>query len=319
MQADTTLVLGSFEFGGLEIPAEIAFGGAQRLSIHEMVGGVRVIDAMGRSDGALEWSGLFLGQGAIDRARYLDTIRASGVAQPLVWSAFTYMVVVREFKANYQKAYQIPYHIVCEVVSDLTEPITASGQPPVDQAITDDATASGVLAASIGDSTLTAVLATLNTAIGAVSSFAHAAQSVINSVLQPLAAVQARVQVLIASTANTIGNVTTFGGVVTGTPVSQAAAALIGQVTSMTQLSNLYGLRNVLGRIGANLGSINSAQNTVATAGGNLFQIAEQQYGDATAWTGIAKANGLTDPFIQGVRVLTIPPSADQQSGVLSA
>ena len=319
MQADTTLVLGAFQFGSLEIPAEIAFGGAQRLSIHELVGGVRVIDAMGRSDSALEWSGLFLGQGAIDRARYLDTIRASGVVQSLTWSAFNYNVVVRDFKANYQKAYQIPYRIVCEVVSDLTEPITASGLPPVDQAITDDATTSGVLAASIGDSTLTTALGTLNTAIGVVSSFAHAAQSTINSVLQPLAAVQTRVLVLIASTANTIGNVTTFGGVVTGTPLSQAAAALTNQVASMTQLSNLYGLRNVLGRMSANLGSINSSQNTVATAGGNLFQIAEQQYGDATAWTGIAKANGLTDPFIQGVKVLTIPPSADQQSGVLSA
>jgi hypothetical protein len=330
MQSDTTLVLGAFQFGGLEIPEEIRIGGSQRLSVHELVGGVRIVDAMGRSDRALEWSGLLLGSGkdakgnavassAVDRARYLDTLRASGVAQSLVWSAFTYLVVVREFEANYKKAYHIPYRIVCEVIADQTSPITASGQPPVDQAITDDATAMTGLAASIGNSTLTSLMGTLSTAIAAVSSFAHAAQSTINSVLQPLAAVQAQVQTLITSTANALGNATTFGGVLPGNPLSTAAAALTNQVVNMSQLNTLYQARNVLGRMAGNLGSVNSTQNTVATAGGNLFQIAQKQFGDAQAWTGIAKANGLTDPFIQGAKVLTIPSSADQQNGVLGA
>lgn len=319
MQPDTTLNLGSFQFGSLEIPAEIAIGGSQRLSVHELVGGVRVVDAMGRSDSALEWSGYFLGQGAIDRARFLDTMRAGGVPQSLKWAAFSYLVIVREFKASYQKTYQIPYRIVCEVVQDLTQPVTSSGLPPVDQAITDDSTASTTLGGLIGDSTLTTVMGSLNTAIAAVSSFAHAAQSTINSVLQPLAAVQSRVAILIASTGNTIANVTTFGGVLPGSQLGASATALLAQASAMSQLSNLYLLRNTLGRMGANLGSVNSSRNTVAVAGGNLFQIAESQYGDATAWTGIAKANGMTDPFINGTKVLTIPPSADQQAGVLSA
>lgn len=317
--SDTTLVLGSFEFASLEIPAEIGFGGEHRLSVHELVGGTRIVDSMGRSDKALEWSGTFLGSGAIDRARALDTMRASGVAQSLVWSQFTYLVVVRSFHASYQKRYQIPYRIACEVISDLTSPITGSGLPPVDAAIADDAIASTSLVGSIGDSTLTAAMGTLNTAIASVSSFAQAAQSTINGVLQPLAAVQARAALLIASTANAIGTVTTFGGVLPSSSLSQSAAQLTNQVVNMTRLTSLYGLSNTLGRMGANLGSINSAQNTVATAGGNLFQIARQQYGDATAWTGIAKANGLTDPFVQGAKVLTVPPLADNQAGVLGA
>lgn len=319
MRPDTTLVLGDFQFGAMEVPAEIPFGGSQRMNVHELVGGTRVVDAMGRSDRPLAWSGLLLGSSALDRARALDALRAGGQQQVLTWSAFSYLVVVREFQATFQRAYQIPYTISCEVVADQTSPLNSSGVLPVDQAISDDSTAATTLAGAVGDSTLSGLMTTLNSAISAVSSFATAAQSTINSVLAPLAAVQARVQVLITSVGNTVRNVSTFGGVLPNTPVAQAAAALTGQVTSMTQLTTLVQLRNVLGRMGSNLGAINSSSNTVAVAGGNLFQVAEQQYGDATAWTAIAKANGLTDPFIQGTKVLTIPKQSDQQQGVLVA
>ena len=319
MKSDTTLQLGDFIFASLEIPANIGFGGQQRLSVHQLVGGTKVIDAMGRADRPLEWSGIFLGNGAGDRARYLDTLRVQGQALTLKWGAFSYLVVVREFLASYEKSYQIPYRIVCEVVSDNTSPVTSPGRPPVDKAITDDAAAATTLTAGIGNSALTSAMGTLNTAISAVSSFAKAAQSTINGVLQPLAAVQAQVTTLIASVGNTVANVTTFGGILPGNPVSQAAAKLSGQAASMTQLGSLYQLRSVLGRMQTNLGAVTSSAKTVPTAGGNLFQVAESQYGDATAWTGIAKANGLTDPFIQGTKVLTIPPQADTLNGVLSA
>ena len=319
MQSDTTLVLGSFEFGGLEIPAEIRIGGTQRLSVHELVGGTKIVDAMGRSDRALEWSGLLLGKAAITRARYLDTIRAGGMAQPLMWSEFTYMVMVREFEASYQQAGKIPYRIVCEVVSDLASPVTVGTVLGIDQAVIDGATNATALTVKIADAPLTGYMATLNSAISPVSSFAHGAQSTINSVLQPLAAVQARAQTLITLVSSTVASVATFGGLLPGNTISQAANSLTLQAASMGQLGNLYQLKNELGRISSNLGAINSAQASLTTAGGNLYQIAQQKYGDAMAWTGIAKANGLTDPFIQGVKTLTIPPSPDVLAGVLAS
>ena len=55
--------------------------------------------------------------------------------------------------------------------------------------------------------------------------------------------------------------------------------------------------------------------NTITVAGGNLFAIAAQQYGDATAWLQIARANGLSDPFLSGLVTLTIPPYDPTQSG----
>jgi hypothetical protein len=53
--------------------------------------------------------------------------------------------------------------------------------------------------------------------------------------------------------------------------------------------------------------------NTITIAGGNLFQIAAQQLGDATQWIRIAQLNNLTDPMLSGVTTLQIPavdPSA---------
>ena len=52
---------------------------------------------------------------------------------------------------------------------------------------------------------------------------------------------------------------------------------------------------------------------TLTVAGGNLFQIAAEQLGDATQWIRIAQMNGLSDPMLVGLTVLQMPvrdPSA---------
>jgi hypothetical protein len=46
---------------------------------------------------------------------------------------------------------------------------------------------------------------------------------------------------------------------------------------------------------------------TLNTAGGNLFQIAAAQLGDATQWIRIAQLNNLSDPMLTGVVTLLIP------------
>lgn len=46
---------------------------------------------------------------------------------------------------------------------------------------------------------------------------------------------------------------------------------------------------------------------TITVSGGNLFQIAAQQLGDATQWIRIAQANALSDPFLTGSVTLRIP------------
>lgn len=56
---------------------------------------------------------------------------------------------------------------------------------------------------------------------------------------------------------------------------------------------------------------------TVVTSGRNLFAIAAQVYGDATLANLLAQANGMNDPFPQGVVTLTIPPLNAALSGGL--
>ncbi len=46
----------------------------------------------------------------------------------------------------------------------------------------------------------------------------------------------------------------------------------------------------------------------ITVAGGNLFALAAKYLNDATQWIRIAQANGLSDPVLQGVTLLVIPP-----------
>lgn len=319
MTPDTVLTLGDFSFSSFEVPEEIHFGGSQRLSVKELIGGKRVIDCMGRSDRPLEWSGVFTGGDAADRAQRLDFLRQGGLAQDVSWGKFKYRVVVREFEATYLRSYRIPYHITCEVVADQASPLQEVAVASVDAAIEDDFNTASGLGGVIGDDNLSALLGGLDTAISAVSSFANAAQSTINSVLQPLGAVQQRVTTLIGASTLTLQNVSTFGGVLPNTPFSQAPLRLAAQTNDMLQTNRLFCLRNVCGRMSANLTSINSPQKTVSTAGGNLFQMAQVQYGDATAWTALAQANGVTDPFIKGTATIAVPRQPGGTGGILNA
>jgi hypothetical protein len=59
MTPNTTLTLGDFTFARYEIPERIPFGGDQQLNVHKLVGGVRVIDALGADPMPIEWSGFF--------------------------------------------------------------------------------------------------------------------------------------------------------------------------------------------------------------------------------------------------------------------
>lgn len=320
---NTTLVLQSpirdnFIFANTEVPAKIPFGGEQSLAVHRLPGGARVVDAMGRDDMPLEWSGIFVGNGALARARTLDAMRVDGLPLWLSWSQLSFSVVIKSFKADYEQRFQMPYSISCLIVKDLTRP-TSGGQAGIDDVMQGDMATAKTLGAQVGDSTLNGLLGTLGSAISNVSSFAQAAQSTINGVLAPIAAVRGQVTTLIASTGNTIANVTTLGGILPSNPIAQQAAKLTSQVAAMTQLPALYQLQSVVGRMGANLASVSTNSQQVTSAGGNLYRMATDAYGDPGAWTGIARANGLTDPVLTGVNTIDIPALPDGAEGVFAA
>jgi hypothetical protein len=113
-----SLLLGPVLFLSFEVPERIAFGGSQRLAIHRLPGGGRVIDALGRDDADIVWSGVFTGPDAADRARLLDALRADGAVLPLTWDAFYYSVVIARFEADYAHVNWVPYKLTCTVLRD---------------------------------------------------------------------------------------------------------------------------------------------------------------------------------------------------------
>ncbi|RIJ85015.1 hypothetical protein RSP822_18280 [Ralstonia solanacearum] len=318
---DLILQLGDFQFQQQEIPESIPFGGVQRLVRHDLVGGTRIVDAMGGFTEPISWSGWLRGENALARARQLDAMRAEGVSQLLQWSELSFAVVVQSFNADFQRFYQIPYRITCEVVEDLTMSTAGQGIPGVDDLISGDIGIASGLMSTVSGLGLDSAFSTMQSAIQGVSSFANAAQSTLNGVLQPIAAFRTQTQTLIAQTNNTLMNVTTLGGILPNNPISTQVSKITQQIVAAQNLPTLVQLDRVVGRIQGNIGSIYSSAKQQTVAGGNLMQMAAKEYGDAMAWTGLAKANPQLggDPQITGIQTVTIPPSKDAVGGVLNA
>lgn len=321
MTPDVYLTLGGITLSSFEVPESIPFGGEQSTASHRLIGGQKVVDAMGAFSEPLVWSGRFRGQTALQRARYVDSLRIAGAATNVTWSEFSYLVVVKRFQPVFERFYEIPYRIECEVVQDLTAPVSSLSTDSVNSLISGDMTTASGLLSSIGSSSLTSAFGTVQSAIAGVSDFAKAAQSQLNGVLQPIQQFRGQVQTLIAQTNNTLINVTTLGGILPNNTLAQNISKLTNQITAAQQIPLLVNLDRVTGRIGANVGSLYSSAKQVTVGGGNLMQMAAKEYGDSNAWTGIAKANPQLkgDPQLTGINTITVPPSSDTSGGVLNA
>src|SRR5476649_1984517 len=115
-----SFTLGAETFQEFEIPESIPLGGAQQLVIHKLPGGARVIQPMGPDDDPIQWSGLFLGATALDRARAIDLMRVQGMPQQLAFFEFRYKVVVKSFRYVVEQRYRIRYTLELEVIEDST-------------------------------------------------------------------------------------------------------------------------------------------------------------------------------------------------------
>lgn len=111
-------VLGPVAFQGFEVPERITLGGRQRLTVHTLPGGARVVDAMGPDDRNLSWSGIVSGADAAGRVRQLDRLRRSGLALPLTWDGWRFTVIISDFEADSAKPWWVPYRISCTVLSE---------------------------------------------------------------------------------------------------------------------------------------------------------------------------------------------------------
>jgi hypothetical protein len=179
------LLLGPVLFEDFELPERISWGGAQRMAVHQLPGGARVIDTLGRDDAVITWSGVFSGSEAATRARLVDLMRADAVVWPLTWDAFFYSVVVSQFCADFTRSNWIPYRIGCTVLRDeaegLVETVLSLGASLLSDVAAADGMGSGVPLAgplsalsapgsgTLGTSTYTAAQGSLTGASGQIS------------------------------------------------------------------------------------------------------------------------------------------------------
>src|SRR5579884_1809307 len=152
-----TLTLGGVVFQDFEIPATINAGGEQMLAVHKLPGGSRVIDAMGPDDSDIRWTGRFRGTSAEQRALLLDFMRRQGQQLLLTYSLRRYQVIIREFAANFEQSYEIPYSIACTVLIDETQAL-ASLAVGFLEALAGDVVSALGLSSLIGNSTIGAAV-----------------------------------------------------------------------------------------------------------------------------------------------------------------
>jgi hypothetical protein len=252
------LTLGSVVFQNFEIPQELPFGGAHMLVVKKLVGGDRVIDAMGRDDAEKAWSGRFRGSQAEARARILDQMRIGGQQQILTWSSLRFLVVIDRFEARFSGGPQeIPYSISWTVLQDLSAPILVAA-PSADSLIFGDLSSAGTLATAINVPAIVTAVAGVASAANAVAKFSGASPS-------QVAGVQTTIQTALTATATqqTVLNAAvvpsgSVAGVVGGGAPQALAASLSGQSAAFGQLAQLYQLQALLGRTSINVANAGS-------------------------------------------------------------
>lgn len=240
--ADTSLTLGTVTFRGFEIPERIPFGGEQALSIKKLVGGARVVDALGQDDDPITWSGRFQGPGAVDRALELDTMRRGGQQQVLTVFGLSYTVVVKRFTYDVERMYQVLYTISLEVVQDNTQAPAANSSTLDDLVGADMTTASGILP-DVTDATIPPAMSSLQSAISAAGTLEGSTLTA----LAPVMAAAANASSVISSAIGALDPVIqsdtglVAGIVAGGSPLAmvstfQAQLSAIGQEASLQQL-----------------------------------------------------------------------------------
>lgn len=103
------VIVGPIRLAGFEIPNCVYFGGSQRMAIHRLAGGQRMLEPLGPEDSDIWFSGVFTGSDAETRARAFDSLRTAGVTVQLTWQSFQYDVILRTFRASYRNPWWISY------------------------------------------------------------------------------------------------------------------------------------------------------------------------------------------------------------------
>lgn len=199
-----TLILGPYIFQDFSVPQVINGGGDQALAVHQLVGGQRVIDAMGRLDDDISWSGLLFGENAETDAQFLDSLRVAGFELPMIYSQFNYLVLIRSFKFDFEREYQIRYTITVTVLQNLNLPFSLNNPISFATALLNLTNQANTLSSLINIPSVTTAMSNLTTQVNSVPNFDNASSSQISPVQASCAQAQSAVSSAIGSLNTTI-------------------------------------------------------------------------------------------------------------------
>lgn len=118
--------IGPISLQSFEVPASVRFGGRQRLVVHRLARGQRLVECLGPDDDDISFQGFFIGPDAATRALQLDAVRTAGAVVSLTWESFQRHVVIKRFVADYRSPSLIPYSVLCTVVGNDTTSLSPS-------------------------------------------------------------------------------------------------------------------------------------------------------------------------------------------------
>ncbi len=295
-------------FPDLAQPQALDIANTQQLAVHDLIGGGRVVEALGRKMTPVSWEGVFLGAPmAFDAGLALQALAASGGSTLLTWERFRFRGLISALSLSCESAFRISYKITFTPSDDLSAPLKAQDQTVSLVGIASTLDAVQALAMSLGDLQLGAQLERAVQSLTQIASLTGASQGQILAVLQPANLALSRTAVLLAGTDVGLGSDSQLGG----------AADLQQRTAAALNSAALVSVRNGLSQVIAQLGDLTSGSPVLTVAGGDLMQIATQTYGSALDWTTLAQANGLTDPSLTGLNTLVIPALSSGSDGVL--
>lgn len=237
------IILDGVQLAGFELPESLAFGGAQTLVTHKMIGGSRVIDSMGPDDEPISWSGRFLDEFAAEKVFRFDLLRRSGreVTLQVPAASRAYRVVVSRFIAKMERPYLYSYDISCEITEDLVAGTGGKDSRSLEQEVQASIAACEAYAATRDDILLT--IALVRTAVLAAMGN-KGARRVLGSMA--LSKAQGLVGQAVfdasgsASAANlAVGAVTGVGGVIAGGDPKAMAENFLTTTVAVEAASNL--------------------------------------------------------------------------------
>lgn len=229
-----TLMLGPVAMSGIMTDDVLPWGGSQRMAVHKLPGGARVIDVMGRDDADLAWRGYLEGPLAMPSALAIDALRIGGQVQTLTWDVQSFNVVVAEFIADYRYTSWIPYRIRCVVLADNSANATTAQPSLASSVMGDISSALGVNLPS--SSAIISGLQTAQTAVAAVGAFIPGGTAMMGS-LTAMAQAQGAIGDLAAASTGTIGGILGGAGGIAGVLGTMSPLSAIGNLGSLTAAS----------------------------------------------------------------------------------